>query len=93
MFSQYDIHETSHHIIIRRIEVHLMDDLGPHSERSQCPELKDGGALQMSFHRLFIDLYPYHRCFQQKSSSTTTTISLALYLFMMAVIWLDNITK
>ncbi|KAH9412640.1 identical protein binding [Dermatophagoides pteronyssinus] len=75
LFNQYDLHETSHHIIIRRIEVHLMDDLGPQSERSQCPELKDGGALQMSFHRLFIDLYPYHRCFQQKSSSTTTTLT------------------
>ncbi|KAH7642845.1 uhrf1-binding protein 1-like protein [Dermatophagoides farinae] len=77
LFSQYDIHETSHHIIIRRIEVHLMDDLGPHSERSQCPELKDGGALQMSFHRLFIDLYPYHRCsVRQQTSSTASSLLL-----------------
>lgn len=61
LFGQHDLFETSHHIIIRRIEVHLMDDLGPFSQRSQCYELKDGGALQMSFYKLFIDLYPYHR--------------------------------
>ncbi|KPM08664.1 UHRF1-binding protein 1-like protein [Sarcoptes scabiei] len=61
LFNQHDVKETSHHIIIKRIEVHLMDDLGPHSERSQCPELKEGGALQMSFYKLLIDLYPYHR--------------------------------
>lgn len=61
LFGQHDLFETSHHIIICRIEVHLMDDLGPFSQRSQCYELKDGGALQMSFYKLFIDLYPYHR--------------------------------
>lgn len=59
LFSQYDFLDTSFHLIVRRIEVHLMDDLGPCSERSQCPELSEGGALQMTFLELFIDLYPY----------------------------------
>lgn len=58
-FSQYDFLETSFHFIVRRIEVHLMDDMSPQSKKSQCPELNEGGALQMTFLRLLIDLYPY----------------------------------
>lgn len=59
LFGQFDFLETSFHLIVRRIEVHLMDDLGPQSERSHCPDLNEGGALQMTFLKLMIDLYPY----------------------------------
>lgn len=58
-FAQYDFLETSHHIFVHRLEIHLMDDTGPQSQKSHCPELAEGGALQMTFLRLLIDLYPY----------------------------------
>lgn len=59
LFTQYDFLETSFHLFVKRIEVHLMDDFGPQSERSQCPELSEGGALQITLLRLLIDIYPY----------------------------------
>ncbi|XP_054165286.1 bridge-like lipid transfer protein family member 3B [Oppia nitens] len=61
LFSQHDIFETSHHIFVSRIEVHLCDDLDPTNGRSQHPSLKDGGALQITISKLVIDLYPYQK--------------------------------
>ena len=61
LFSQYDIIETSHHIFVSRIEVHLCDDLDPNNGRSLHPSLKDGGALQITLSKLVIDVYPYQK--------------------------------
>lgn len=61
LFSQYDIIETSHHIFVSRIEIHLCDDLDPNNGRSLHPSLKDGGALQVTLSKLVIDVYPYQK--------------------------------
>ncbi|XP_066590455.1 bridge-like lipid transfer protein family member 3B isoform X3 [Prorops nasuta] len=57
-FSRYDVVETSYHFLCQRIDLHLCDDAG--IGRSLHPELKDGGALQISLVKFQIDYYPYH---------------------------------
>lgn len=58
MFSAFDVRETSYHFFSQRIDLHLCDDAG--SGRSSHPDLKDGGALQISIQGFQIDYYPYH---------------------------------
>ncbi|XP_076665123.1 bridge-like lipid transfer protein family member 3B isoform X3 [Andrena cerasifolii] len=58
LFTRYDVVETSYHFVCQRIDLHLCDD--PGSGRSTHPDLKDGGALQISLVRFQIDYYPYH---------------------------------
>ncbi|XP_031847066.1 bridge-like lipid transfer protein family member 3B isoform X2 [Nomia melanderi] len=58
VFTRYDVVETSYHFLCQRIDLHLCDDVG--DGRSSYPDLKDGGALQISLVRFQIDYYPYH---------------------------------
>ncbi|XP_043268359.1 UHRF1-binding protein 1 isoform X2 [Venturia canescens] len=58
MFTRYDVVETSYHFLSQRIDLHLCDD--PGAGRSLHPDLKDGGALQVSLVKFQIDYYPYH---------------------------------
>jgi hypothetical protein len=58
MFNIFDVRETSYHFFSQRIDLHLCDDAG--SGRSLHPNLKDGGALQISIHGFQADYYPYH---------------------------------
>ncbi|KAG5312691.1 UH1BL protein, partial [Acromyrmex insinuator] len=58
IFTRYDVVETSYHFLSQRIDLHLCDDAG--GGRSLHPDLKDGGALQISIVRFQIDYYPYH---------------------------------
>ncbi|XP_067211489.1 bridge-like lipid transfer protein family member 3B isoform X2 [Linepithema humile] len=58
VFTRYDVVETSYHFLSQRIDLHLCDDAG--GGRSLHPELKDGGALQISLVKFQIDYYPYH---------------------------------
>ncbi|XP_020279805.1 UHRF1-binding protein 1 isoform X2 [Pseudomyrmex gracilis] len=58
IFTRYDVVETSYHFLSQRIDLHLCDDAG--GGRSLYPELKDGGALQISLVKFQIDYYPYH---------------------------------
>ena len=67
LFSQYDIIETSHHIFVSRIEVHLCDDLDPNNGRSLHESLKDGGALQITLSKLVIDVYPYQKVISNRN--------------------------
>ncbi|XP_034239731.1 UHRF1-binding protein 1-like isoform X2 [Thrips palmi] len=57
-FNRYDIVETSYHFLSQRIDLHLCDD--PGVGRSCHPDLKDGGALQISLQHFQVDYYPYH---------------------------------
>ncbi|XP_062547438.1 bridge-like lipid transfer protein family member 3B isoform X2 [Armigeres subalbatus] len=57
-FNIYDVRETSYHFFSQRIDLHLCDDAGV--GRSSHPNLKDGGALQISVQGFQIDYYPYH---------------------------------
>ncbi|XP_012273649.1 UHRF1-binding protein 1 [Orussus abietinus] len=54
----YDVVETSYHFLCQRIDLHLCDD--PGAGRSLHPDLKEGGALQISLVKFQIDYYPYH---------------------------------
>jgi len=58
MFSVFDVRETSYHFFSQRIDLHLCDDAG--TGRSSHPNLKDGGALQVSIQGFQVDYYPYH---------------------------------
>ncbi|XP_034939434.1 UHRF1-binding protein 1-like [Chelonus insularis] len=58
IFMRYDVIETSYHFLAQRIDLHLCDD--PGSGRSSHPELKNGGALQISLVKFQVDYYPYH---------------------------------
>ncbi|OAD52118.1 UHRF1-binding protein 1-like [Eufriesea mexicana] len=58
IFTRHDVVETSYHFVCQRIDLHLCDDAG--NGRSSHPDLKDGGALQISLVRFQIDYYPYH---------------------------------
>ncbi|EFN69653.1 UHRF1-binding protein 1-like [Camponotus floridanus] len=58
IFTRYDVVETSYHFLSQRIDLHLCDDAG--GGRSLHPDLKDGGALQISLVKFQIDYYPYH---------------------------------
>ncbi|KYN07307.1 UHRF1-binding protein 1-like protein [Cyphomyrmex costatus] len=58
IFTRYDVVETSYHFLSQRIDLHLCDDAG--GGRSLHPDLKDGGALQISIVRFQVDYYPYH---------------------------------
>ena len=57
LFSRYDIIETSMHLIISRLQLHLSDDLN----RSSFHSLKNGGGLHVILQKLLIDFYPYHK--------------------------------
>ncbi|KAF5286738.1 hypothetical protein FQA39_LY04160 [Lamprigera yunnana] len=58
IFARYDVVETSYHFLSQHIVLHLCDD--PGVGRSCHPNLKDGGALQISVNRFQVDYYPYH---------------------------------
>lgn len=58
VFARYDVLETSYHFFSEKIDFHFCDD--PGEGRSSHPELKDGGALQLTLTQLQIDFYPYH---------------------------------
>ncbi|XP_018565221.1 UHRF1-binding protein 1-like [Anoplophora glabripennis] len=58
VFATYDVVETSYHFLSNQIVLHLCDDQG--LGRSSHPNLKDGGALQISVKRFQVDYYPYH---------------------------------
>ncbi|XP_078661658.1 uncharacterized protein LOC144905753 [Branchiostoma floridae x Branchiostoma belcheri] len=75
-FSKFDMVETSYHIFTRRLDLHLCDDTNPleqgkrdrlhwwrvcnSSEQEKFNRRTDGGAMQITFHRLMLDYYPYH---------------------------------
>lgn len=62
LFSQYDIIETSMHLIINRLQLHLSDDLN----RSSFASLKGGGGLHVILQKLLIDFYPYHKAIAKR---------------------------
>jgi hypothetical protein len=55
VFRQYDIKETSLHLHISTLNIHLYAD-----DNYSGNKLIDGGAIQFLFKQLCIDHYPYH---------------------------------
>uniref|UniRef100_A0A0K2UJH7 AGAP008379PAlike [Tribolium castaneum] n=1 Tax=Lepeophtheirus salmonis TaxID=72036 RepID=A0A0K2UJH7_LEPSM len=66
-FAAHDVIETSYHIYLGQIDLHLCDDPGGNG-RSSHPSLKDGGAFQITLSKLQVDFYPYHLSTMGRSS-------------------------
>ncbi|XP_027248400.1 UHRF1-binding protein 1-like isoform X1 [Cricetulus griseus] len=58
-FNDYDVKETSHHLVISHLDLHICDDI--HTKEKESNRRISGGAMQLSFTQLTIDYYPYHK--------------------------------
>ncbi|XP_054251974.1 bridge-like lipid transfer protein family member 3A isoform X2 [Indicator indicator] len=59
-FEQHDMKESSYHLLISRLDLHLCDDShvrGPGTLKHGML----GGAIQLTFRRMAFDYYPFHR--------------------------------
>ncbi|CAN2390600.1 protein homodimerization activity, partial [Pristimantis euphronides] len=59
LFRDFDVKETSYHLIITHLDLHICDDI--HSKERVLDRRITGGAMQLSFSQLTVDYYPYHR--------------------------------
>ncbi|MBN3301641.1 UH1BL protein, partial [Amia calva] len=59
LFSSYDVQETSHHLQIKHLDLHICDDI--HSKDRGIDKRITGGAMQLSFSEIAVDYYPFHR--------------------------------
>ncbi|KAL4658406.1 UHRF1-binding protein 1-like isoform X1 [Arapaima gigas] len=59
LFNAYDVRETSHHLQITHLDLHICDDV--HSKDRVINKRIAGGAMQLSFSLITVDYYPFHR--------------------------------
>lgn len=59
LFSAYDVCETSHHLQITHLDLHICDDI--HAKDKVINKRITGGAMQLSFSTITLDYYPFHR--------------------------------
>ncbi|XP_075066278.1 bridge-like lipid transfer protein family member 3B isoform X2 [Mixophyes fleayi] len=59
LFRDYDVKETSYHLVISHLDLHICDDI--HSKEKVLDWRITGGAMQLSFSQLTVDYYPYHK--------------------------------
>ncbi|XP_018413548.1 PREDICTED: UHRF1-binding protein 1-like [Nanorana parkeri] len=59
LFRDYDVKETSYHLVISHLDLHICDDI--HIKEKVVDRRITGGAMQLSFSQLTVDYYPYHR--------------------------------
>ncbi|XP_014447211.1 UHRF1-binding protein 1-like isoform X3 [Tupaia chinensis] len=59
LFNEFDVKETSHHLVISHLDLHICDDI--HAKEKESNRRITGGAMQLSFTQLTIDYYPYHK--------------------------------
>ncbi|XP_034018932.1 UHRF1-binding protein 1-like isoform X1 [Thalassophryne amazonica] len=59
LFSAYDVCETSHHLQITHLDLHICDDI--HAKDKAINKRITGGAMQLSFSFITLDYYPFHR--------------------------------
>ncbi|XP_030575903.1 bridge-like lipid transfer protein family member 3B isoform X1 [Archocentrus centrarchus] len=59
LFSAYDVCETSHHLQITHLDLHICDDI--HTKDKVIKKRITGGAMQLSFSSITLDYYPFHR--------------------------------
>ncbi|XP_062870976.1 bridge-like lipid transfer protein family member 3A [Trichomycterus rosablanca] len=58
-FDLYDVKESSYHMFISRLDLHICNDSS--SEPVDCPVPGSQGAMQLTFRKLGFDYYPFHR--------------------------------
>ncbi|NXF08012.1 UH1BL protein, partial [Smithornis capensis] len=59
LFNDFDVKETSHHLVISHLDLHICDDI--HSKEKDPNRRVTGGAMQLSFSYLTVDYYPFHK--------------------------------
>ncbi|KAJ8007177.1 hypothetical protein DPEC_G00114830 [Dallia pectoralis] len=59
LFATYDVCETSHHLQITHLDLHICDDI--HAPDRVNNKRMTGGAMQLSFSLITLDYYPFHR--------------------------------
>ncbi|KAK6487935.1 UHRF1-binding protein 1-like [Huso huso] len=59
LFNSYDVLETSHHLQITHLDLHICDDI--HAKDRGIKKRITGGAMQLSFNEITVDYYPLHR--------------------------------
>ncbi|KAJ8381641.1 hypothetical protein SKAU_G00024190 [Synaphobranchus kaupii] len=59
LFNAYDVRETSHHLQIAHLDLHICDDI--HAKDRVINKRITGGAMQLSFSLITMDYYPLHR--------------------------------
>ncbi|XP_064198774.1 UHRF1-binding protein 1-like isoform X2 [Anguilla rostrata] len=59
LFTAYDVRETSHHLQIAHLDLHICDDI--HAKDRVINKRITGGAMQLSFSFITMDYYPFHR--------------------------------
>nr|XP_015815603.2 UHRF1-binding protein 1-like isoform X2 [Nothobranchius furzeri] len=59
LFAAYDVCETSHHLQITHLDLHICDDI--HAKDKVINKRITGGAMQLSFSSITLDYYPFHR--------------------------------
>uniref|UniRef100_A0A667YZ72 Bridge-like lipid transfer protein family member 3B n=1 Tax=Myripristis murdjan TaxID=586833 RepID=A0A667YZ72_9TELE len=60
LFSAYDVCETSHHLQITHLDLHICDDIHA-KDKGMINKRITGGAMQLSFSLITLDYYPFHR--------------------------------
>uniref|UniRef100_A0A8C2ZXS4 Bridge-like lipid transfer protein family member 3B n=1 Tax=Cyclopterus lumpus TaxID=8103 RepID=A0A8C2ZXS4_CYCLU len=60
LFSAYDVCETSHHLQIMHLDLHICDDIHV-KDKGMSNKRITGGAMQLSFSSITLDYYPFHR--------------------------------
>ncbi|XP_037398591.1 UHRF1-binding protein 1-like isoform X2 [Pygocentrus nattereri] len=59
LFNSYNVCETSHHLQITHLDLHICDDI--HAKDREINKRIEGGAMQLSFSSITVDYYPFHR--------------------------------
>ncbi|XP_072311204.1 bridge-like lipid transfer protein family member 3B isoform X2 [Eucyclogobius newberryi] len=59
LFSDFDVCETSHHLQIKHLDLHICDDI--HVQDKANNKRVTGGAMQLSFSSITLDYYPFHK--------------------------------
>uniref|UniRef100_A0A3B3ZHE5 Uncharacterized protein n=1 Tax=Periophthalmus magnuspinnatus TaxID=409849 RepID=A0A3B3ZHE5_9GOBI len=59
LFSDFDVCETSHHLQIKHLDLHICDDI--HAKDKAINNRVTGGAMQLSFSSITLDYYPFHK--------------------------------
>ncbi|XP_060045630.1 bridge-like lipid transfer protein family member 3A isoform X1 [Erinaceus europaeus] len=58
-FEKFDVKESSYHLLISRLDLHICDD-----SQSREPDVSSnrlmGGAMQLTFRKMAFDYYPFH---------------------------------
>uniref|UniRef100_A0A8I6A3T8 Bridge-like lipid transfer protein family member 3A n=1 Tax=Rattus norvegicus TaxID=10116 RepID=A0A8I6A3T8_RAT len=59
-FEKFDVKESSYHLLISRLDLHICDDSQSREPGVSANRLT-GGAMQLTFRKMAFDYYPFHR--------------------------------